>query len=107
MSRPVEINFLYWKECPSHPKAWERLQQVLQKIGLQADIRRVEVKTEEEAKRLRFSGSPTIRINNQDIDPKGAADQPYRLTCRIYTNRDGKVTPVPPEELFLSSLKNL
>ncbi|HEY5649699.1 MAG TPA: DUF2703 domain-containing protein [Nitrospiria bacterium] len=100
MSRRLEIDFLFWKECPSYPKALERLQKVLNDRGLQAEIRHVEVKSEEDAVKWRFTGSPTIRINGRDIDPKMSGDQPYRLTCRVYYNPEGRPTPVPTEDMF-------
>lgn len=101
----LTIDFLFWKECPSHPTAWERLNQALVRLGLQAEIRRIEVKTDEEAAALSFPGSPTIRINGNDIDPEGACNQPASLSCRIYHDSNGRVTPLPPMELIRSALQ--
>ena len=58
-----------------------------------------EVPTEADADREAFVGSPTIRVDGRDIAPP-AAGEPVGLTCRIYTLRDGRVSPVPdPEDL--------
>jgi hypothetical protein len=100
----LKIDFLFWKECPSHPVAWERLNQALARMGLQAEIRRIEVKTDEEAVAFCFPGSPTIRINGKDIDPEGACTQPISLSCRIYHDAGGRVIPVPPKELIEQAL---
>ena len=51
------------------------------------------VETDGEAGELRFVGSPTIRIDGEDIVPPG--DEPTGLTCRIYRLRDGRVSPLP------------
>ncbi len=101
----LRIDFLFWKECPSHPKAWERLKEVLSRMKLSAEIRRIEVKTEEEATRENFPGSPTIRINGRDIDPEGARQQRAGLSCRIYHDTGGRVIPVPPAELIQKALE--
>lgn len=101
----LKIDFLFWKECPSHPTAWERLNQALAQLGLQAEIRRIEVKTDEEAAALCFPGSPTIRINGRDIDPEGARQPRAGLSCRIYHDAGGRVIPVPPAELIQKALE--
>lgn len=101
----VKIDFLLWKECPSHPIAWERLQAALNRLGLQAELRRIEINTDKKAEQYTFPGSPTIRINGRDIDPEGARDQRVGLSCRIYHDATGRITPVPPEELIRKALK--
>lgn len=100
----MEIEFLYWEDCPSHPEALRRLGAVMRSLNVEAEIRRTEVATDEEAVRLSFPGSPTIRINGTDIDPAGAAVQRAGLSCRIYHDRSGRVTPLPPEHLIREAL---
>lgn len=101
----LTIEFLFWKDCPSHPKAWERLHEILGRMGLQADVRRIEVNTDDEAARLRFPGSPTIRINGRDIDPDGAREERFGLSCRIYRDATGRGIPVPTEERIQGALE--
>ena len=101
----IKIDFLFWKECPSYPKAWEKLNQVLKAKGITPEIQQIEVRTDEEAQRYSFPGSPTIRINGVDIDPKGAKDQRLGLSCRIYWNDSGEAGPLPPEALIQRALE--
>jgi hypothetical protein len=57
-----------------------------------------EIDTDEDAERTEFPGSPTIRIDGEDIQPPG--DNPIGLSCRIYRRSDGTVSPLPdPEEV--------
>lgn len=67
----------------------ELLESVLREEGIAADIHAIHVVDVTAAKALRFSESPTIRINGVDVDPspaaKTATDQPS-LTCRWYPN---------------------
>jgi hypothetical protein len=62
-----------------------------------------EIRTQAEADKQRFPGSPTIRVNGRDIDPEGATARPA-LTCRIYHLLGGKVSPVPSREALEEAL---
>lgn len=91
----VNIEFLWYEDCPSHADAFQLLQDVLTELGVDADIQQVKVETEEQAQALRFPGSPTIRVAGMDIDPEGAAGLPHALTCRAYRREDGRISPLP------------
>ena len=65
----------------------------------------MEVTAEAEAERLRFPGSPTIRVDGADIDPGGAEDQQFGLTCRVYRRADGRVSPLPDPERIRAALR--
>jgi hypothetical protein len=99
----VEIEFLYWEGCPSHPEARALLDEVLAARELAADVQVRVVETDEEAERLAFPGSPTIRVDGRDVDPTGASAAPA-LTCRIYRRPDGRVSPIPSREQIEAAL---
>ena len=63
-----------------------------------------EVTAEDEAERLRFRGSPTIRVDGTDVDPGAAEGQPFGLTCRVYRRADGRVSPLPDPEKIRTAL---
>jgi len=99
------IEFYYWADCPSHEEALARLREVMAEQSITDEIRLVEVVGDEEAARLQFPGSPTIRVDGVDIDPAGAAQMIHGLTCRVYTRPDGRITPLPPRELIAAALR--
>ena len=99
----IRVMFLYWEGCPSHPQALERLWQALREEGVEASVEVVRVDTEEDARRLRFVGSPTIRVEGEDIAP--AEGLPYRLTCRAYVLEDGRISPLPSVQQIQSALR--
>jgi hypothetical protein len=99
----VRIDFLFWRECPSHPEARQLLREVMEERGVEADLVEHEVLTQDEAEELAFPGSPTIRIDGRDIDPGGADARPS-LTCRIYHLPDGRSSPVPSREQLEEAL---
>ncbi|MBN1681281.1 MAG: hypothetical protein JW966_13420 [Anaerolineae bacterium] len=99
----MNIQFLWWDGCPSHDEAWQRLQHVLKTLQVDAEVEHIQVKTEAEAGRWRFPGSPTIFVNGQDIDPRAAP--PYRLTCRLYFREDGRPSPLPSDEMITRAIR--
>jgi hypothetical protein len=93
----MTVELLWWDGCPSHPEALADLERVLREEGVAAEVTRVEIDGDEQARSERFPGSPTIRIDGEDILPPGEGE-PYSLTCRVYRTRDGRVSAVPDPE---------
>jgi hypothetical protein len=104
MSGP-KIEFLFWEDCPSHPEARKRLGEVMAEMGIEAPVEETEVLTDEDAERLRFPGSPTIRVNGFDVDPASATQMGTALTCRVYVLEDGRFSPVPSKEMIRRALE--
>jgi len=108
----VEVEFLYWRDCPSWEIVLERLRNVLRdiesefsgKVSFKILLR--EVKTDEDAENLKFPGSPTIRVFGKDIDPEGEKQNIVGLTCRVY-EVDGKITPTPSESFIKERIKKI
>ena len=95
----MTVELLWWDGCPSHPDALDQLNRILREEGVDTDVALVEVASDEQARRERFPGAPTIRIEGQDVIPPGDGE-PFSLTCRVYRTRDGRVSPIPdPEDL--------
>jgi hypothetical protein len=99
-----KVEFLFWQGCPSHPQALQRLQEVMADVGVVAPIEQIEVRSDEEAERLSFPGSPTIRVGGVDVDPVGAARTGTALTCRVYLLEDGRFSPLPSKAMIERAL---
>ena len=52
-----------------------------------------EILADAEAESERFYGSPTIRVDGDDIAEPGT--NPIGLTCRVYRLRDGRISALP------------
>jgi hypothetical protein len=100
----MRVSFLYYEECPSHERALERLREVMDEEAIPGEVEVFEVETEEKARELRFVGSPTIRVEGQDIDPPG--DARYALACRAYRLEDDRISPLPSKELIRRALRS-
>jgi hypothetical protein len=94
----VNIEILYVTDCPSHPAAVKLVRDVLAAEGVAAEIREVLVKDEGMASQLRFCGSPTIRINGQDVGGGSQKPQTFALSCRLYPG--SKQVGLPPKEMI-------
>jgi hypothetical protein len=93
----MTVELLWWEGCPSHPDALVEVERILREEGVEADVTRIEITDDEQARRERFPGSPTIRIDGEDIVPPGDGD-PFSLTCRVYMTREGRISPLPDPE---------
>jgi hypothetical protein len=105
VNRVPKIEFLFWEECPSHLQALARLKEVLAEEGLDLPIEPIEVVSDEDAARLQFPGSPTIRVNGADVDPASAAQMGTALTCRVYILEDGRFSPVPSKDMIRRAVR--
>jgi hypothetical protein len=90
----MRIEILYVPGCPNYPPAVEQVERVLSSESLQAEIRSIPVRTDADARELMFPGSPTIRVNGEDVEPSQTSVP--SLACRLYENRRG----IPSEELL-------
>jgi hypothetical protein len=84
----VKIEVLYFDGCPTYETATKILRAVLAEERVEADIELVAVNSDEEAHRLRFPSSPTIRVDGRDLFPAPERED-WRLGCRVYATAEG------------------
>ncbi len=99
----MRVDFLYFEDCPSHERALERLRRVISEEGVRAEIEVTEVTSEEQARDLRFAGSPTIQVEGRDISPP--PEPHYTLTCRTYQLENGRLSPLPSETMIRAAIE--
>ena len=99
----MKIEVLYFKGCPNHLPTVERVRETLHTMGLHDDIREIEVDSQDKAEATAFLGSPSVRINDVDIEPSARSARAFGLTCRTYI--DGATrTGLPPRELISTAI---
>lgn len=103
--RIVRVDLLYFDGCASYRVAEERVRKVLALLGLDSAVELIPVETEEEARRLRFPSSPTIRIDGADLFTMGGADAGM-LGCRVYRTPEGLVGS-PTEAMIAEAFDRL
>src|SRR3954470_7708533 len=91
----MKVELLWWEGCPSTPQALQDLKQALSAEGLDPEgVELVEVESDEQPERERFLGSPTIRLDGEDLVPADDCD-PVGLSGRVYRLGDGRPSPTP------------
>jgi len=99
MDEPV-VEILFFEGCPNHPASVDLARAALRELGLEGSVREIEISTDEDARRHRFLGSPTIRVNGEDIEPAARNRSDYAMSCRMYGS-----SGLPPRELLLVALR--
>ncbi len=100
----MNIQLLYFDDCPSYQTALRLLQETLSAAGRSDPIELIEVKSESDVQRWKFIGSPTIRIDG--IDPFDHGTSNIGMECRVYNTPDG-LLGWPTKSMLDKVLKNL
>jgi hypothetical protein len=99
----MKIRFLYFKGCPNARPALKLLKEVLKEKNIKDKIEVIEIKSEEDAKKYKFLGSPSIQINGLDIEKQKHKSPPV-FGCRVYKTKNG-YSGVPSKEMILKALE--
>jgi hypothetical protein len=98
----MRVEVLYFDRCPTYETATKTLRAVLAEVGVDAEIDLIAVNSDEEAQRLRFTGSPTIRVDGRDLFP-ALEREDWRLGCRVYATPEG-LKGSPTAEMLRAAL---
>lgn len=102
MTNPA-VEVLTFEGCPHAQPALELVARVVDELGLDATVRRIDVPDLETAETHRFLGSPTIRVNGRDIEPCADERFDFVLSCRVYRT-DGGLKGEPDERWLRDAL---
>jgi mercuric ion transport protein len=100
----VKVEILYIADCPHHGPTAERVSEVLQVSGMPAVVEEIEVQSSTDAERLRFIGSPSVRVNGLDVETEARSVQHFGLGCRSYAEA-GRRSGLPSKELIWRALQ--
>jgi hypothetical protein len=100
----MKVEILYFPGCPNHTPAVNRVREVLKQEGAPADMVEVEVNDAATAQQVSFLGSPTIRVDGQDVEPAARAARAFGMMCRTYVD-GGRRAGVPPPEWIRAAVR--
>ncbi|MDQ3850415.1 MAG: hypothetical protein M3296_07365 [Actinomycetota bacterium] len=100
----MKLEVLYFDGCPGHRALLARLRELMARGGVAAAVEVRPVESVRAARRERFLGSPTLRIDGQDVEPGAHARSDYGLKCRLYPSQEGMRGTIP-DELVLAALR--
>lgn len=97
------VELLHIDGCPHHDVFLPHLLGLLADHHLALPVTMIKVESDEDARRLRFLGSPSLRVDGRDVEP-GAADRiGYGMQCRVYPSASG-LTGAPDDAWILAAL---
>lgn len=100
----MRVELLSFAGCPGHEALLPRLRELIAEAGQPPDVLELRtIETPEEAERVGFLGSPSVRVDGVDVEPGAATRTDFGLKCRIYRH-DGEQSRVPPREWIRSAL---
>jgi hypothetical protein len=83
------VEILSFDGCPNHEGALALVDNVAAELGIEADIRLINVPDPDSASRLRFLGSPTVRVEGRDVEPGAEERTDFALSCRVFRTEEG------------------
>jgi hypothetical protein len=100
----LRVELLYTLDCPHHEPTRAALHRILLEGAIETPIQLVLVSGPDDAAFLGFPGSPTVRINGEDLVPL-PTDAPISLACCAYTQPDGTLGGIIPEAAMRSAIR--
>jgi len=100
----MKIEILYLAGCPNHPTAVARVSDILRQEIVSAELIEIEIQDAANAERVRFLGSPSIRIDGRDVEPAARSSRAFGFGCRTYIEK-GSRAGVPPVELIRAAVE--
>lgn len=82
--KPPYVELLWFSDCPNHEDARRLLFAVIAEVAPGTPVADIDASDPEVADRLRFPGSPTIRVDGRDVDPRFTDPGDYSPRCRVY-----------------------
>ena len=99
----LRVELLVVEDCPHLERARRDLESVLRAGILEVPIQLIYVTSQDDAEFLGFQGSPTIRINGDDVVPQ--PELPVAFGCRLYRDAEGRLTGSPPIEAIRAAVE--
>jgi hypothetical protein len=99
----MRIELLYFEGCPGYEALLPRLRELIADEGFDVPIQLRRIETVEAAQRERFLGSPTVRIDGEDVEPGASDRKDFGFKCRLYREQ-GNVSKKPSADLIRAAL---
>jgi hypothetical protein len=87
--RHPNVEILYFDGCPNHEATRAMVERVATELRLEPEIELVRVPDPETAAERRFLGSPTVRVDDHDVEPGADERRDFVFACRVYRTAHG------------------
>lgn len=100
----MRVEVLSFEGCPNAEATRDLVRQAMRLEDVDAPIAFIEVDNSEAAQHMRFLGSPSVRVNGDDVEPSAIQRTEYGVMCRTYCNGSG-ATGTPPIDMIRKALR--
>jgi hypothetical protein len=103
-NRPgLVVEVLNVEHCPNFSAALALVERVAADLGVDAEVQTTMITDQAAAERTWFVESPTIRVDDRDVDPEGELAAEYILDRRLYWH-EHRLAGYPQERLVGDAL---
>ena len=100
----MRIEILTFPGCPNADVTHELVRQAVELESVDATIEIINVETPDLAEDLRFLGSPSVRVDREDVELAANDRKAYGLMCRTYPN-GSECLGRPPLEMIRAAIR--
>jgi len=90
----MKVEILYFDGCPGFAEFVPRVRDL---VGSRGEVELHSVESVEDAQHMKFLGSPTLRVNGEDVEPGADGRTDFGMKCRLYRAAD-RLTHAPPDD---------
>lgn len=83
------VDLLWFRDCPHHEAARRLLHEIIDEVAPGTQVEDIDATDLDVAGAVRFPGSPTIRVDGRDVDPRFTDPNDYTPRCRLYLTEHG------------------
>lgn len=103
-SKTIKIDILFIEGCPGFISTAQYIKDIIADERIDAEITFILIENNEDARRLHFLGSPTVRVNGMDIEKDLRFTKDYDVRSRIYY-AEGNKFGYPPKSMIKDAIK--
>lgn len=100
----LTIEVLHFPGCPNAGPAIASVHEIVGELESPATVVDTVVDPDD-VERLRFLGSPTVRVNGVDVEPAAGERSQFGYSCRTYETPSG-VAGTPPETWIRAAIQS-
>ncbi len=103
-AHPVRVQILARKDCDNRAMAVIVVERVAAEMGIAVELEEIDVTSEAQAKKRRFLGSPSVRVDGLDVEPGMMDSTDFTLGDRIYRSGDRGLQAWPDDRWIRAAL---
>jgi hypothetical protein len=101
---PVRVEILARKDCDNRGMAAVVVERVAAEMGIPVALEVIDVKSDAQARKWRFLGSPSVRVDGLDVEPGTNESTDFTLGDRVYRSGERGLQGWPDDRWIRAAL---